>query len=357
MSAGPDAKRRRVGDAGAADHRHGDSTCYPTMTNCLAAWLELAAGSAPATAQRPVSEAGCPRADEVMMARLQINLQKSFDPELADREFATGRDGEAPSGPPAWLCGIIRSEQGRKLLATLASQHPECRLLSFATAASSDTAAAASSASAAGVVETEELETFLGRFGDCVAGVLDAVTAAQRSPTAGDNGAHAALCKLCELCSATDFAFVYGLYLLHAVDTRGSAQSGEVATGARRLAQDVYRWAGTAGVSPSARRDLAAANRAGAENTAAPGQQLLVCGRGTLHGGRRHGVSAPLASMEASGMASVGDAERLHSSLTREGTAGAQQALQGLRSRAFLLAMLAALFNPVRPPTCPSCCA
>ena len=317
----------------------------PTMTNCLAAWLELAGGPG----ARPDG------AEEVMMARLQINLQKSFDPELADKAFGhAGGAAPSSSGPPGWLLGVIRSEQCRKLLAALASQHPECRLLSFATAAGGATAAASSSATAAaGSLESEELVVFLRRFGDCVVAVLDAVAAAQRPPTAGDDAAHAALRKLCELCCATDFAFVYGLYLLRSVDASGSAQRSGAPTAARRLAQHVYSWASTGGLSPSVR---------GATNTpdsaAAPGRQLLLCGRGLLHA-REHGLSDSLASMEASGMASIGEAERLHASLApkrqRDDPAGSSDdnVLRGmrglalLRSRAFFLAMLAALFNPV----------
>lgn len=330
----------------------------PTMTNCLAAWLELAA----APGARP-DGGDCARAEEVMMARLQINLQKSFDPELADRAFGQA-GGAAPSssGPPGWLLGVIRSEQCRKLLAALASQHPECRLLSFATAAGDATVAASSSASAAaGSLESEELAVFLRRFGDCVLAVLDAVAETQRPPTAGDDAAHAALRKLCELCCATDFAFVYGLYLLRSVDASGSAQRSGAPTAARRLAQHVYSWASTGGLSPSVRGG--ATNHP--DSAAAAGRQLLLCGRGLLHA-REHGLSDSLASMEASGMPSVGEAERLHANLAPKrqrddpkGLGGdndddngnglrGMQTLDLLRSRAFFLAMLSALFNSVR---------
>ena len=339
------SKRRRTDGTDAHQADPGN----PTMANCLASWLELAAGS---TLKPNVArDAICPRADEVMMARLQINLQKSFDPSLADRAFAQAGAGADSSGPPPWLCGILWSHQGRKLLAALASQHPECRLLSFATAAS-DSLAAAGSATATGGLEFEELESFLQRFGDCVIDVLNAVKEAQRSPSPGDEGAHASLCKLCELCSATDFTLVYGLHLLRVADARGSNQPSRVTTSARRLAQEVYRWAST-GQQPRAAHSSLTANRS---DTASPGEHLLLCARGMLDE-REHGVAGPLASMEASGVASVGEAERLFASLRRpentdERRNGATRLLQALRSRSFLGAMLAALFNPVRHAAC-----
>ena len=319
-----------------------------TMVNCLASWLELAAGSGSRLATRAARDASCPRADEMMMARLQINLQRSFDPNLADEAFAQAGVGTDPSGPPLWLRGILRSQQGRRLLASLASQHPECRLLSFATAASAPSAAAGSAAAAVGL-ETEDLESFLQRFGDCVTDVLDMVKKAQRAPSRGDEGANDALCKLCELCSATDFTLVYGLHLLRVADARGSKQTDQVATSARRLAQDVYHWASTGGTSSRGVHSALSANRS---ETASPGQHLLMCGRGMLHE-REHGVAGLLASMEASGVASVGEAERLSASLKRqrstdERQTSATQLLQALRSRKFLGAMLTALFNPVR---------
>ncbi len=332
-------KRRKTDDVDAAS---------PTMVNCLASWLELAAGSGSTLATRAARDASCPRADEMMMARLQINLQRSFDPNLADEAFAQAGAGTDPSGPPQWLRGILRSQQGRRLLAALASQHPECRLLSFATAASAPSAAAGSAA-AAGGLETEDLESFLKRFGDCVTDVLDMVKKSQRAPSPGDEGANDALCKLCELCSATDFTLVYGLHLLRVADARGSKQTDQVATSARRLAQDVYHWASTGGMSSRVVHSALSANRS---ETASPGQHLLLCGRGMLQE-REHGVDGLLASMEASGVASVGEAERLFASLKRQVNtedrwSSATQLLQSLRSRAFLGAMLTALFNPVR---------
>lgn len=336
-------KRRRTDDTDAYQ-----ATASPTMVNCLASWLELATGTDSTLAPRAARDANCPRADEVMMDRLQINLQKSFDPDLADRAFAQSGAHADSTGPPAWLRGILRSQQGRKLLAVLASKHPQCRLLSFATATSDSTSTA--TAAAAGF-ETDELESFLQRFADCVTGVLDAVTTAQRSPSPGDEGAYAALCRLCEMCAATDFTLVYGLHLLHVANARNSTP-GKVATSARRLAQDVYHWVSTGGPSRSVHGDRAA-NRS---NAAAPGQHLLLCGRELLQKGQ-HSVAGPLASMEASGVASVGEAERLYASLKREDNQDGRQntarrALHSLRSRSFLRAMLAALFNSVRHVTC-----
>jgi hypothetical protein len=338
------SKRRRMD---ATDAQAADAT-NPTMANCLASWLELAAGAGSTIAPKAARDASCPRADEVMMARLQINLQTCFDPNLADEAFTRAGAATDPNGPPLWLRGILRSQKGRKLLAALASQHPECRLLSFATAASAPSAAGGPAA-ATGGLETEELESFLQRFGDRVTDVLDAVQKAQRAPSPGDEGANDALRKLCELCSSTDFTLVYGLHLLRLADARSSKQSDQVATSARRLAQDVYNWASTGGPQSRAAHSALSANR---PETASPGQQLLLCGRGMLRESE-HGVAGLLASMEASGVASVGEVERLSASLKRqrstdERQTSATQLLQALRSRKFLGAMLTALFNPVR---------
>ena len=59
---------------------------YPSMVNLLAEWLNVSAGAAaPSAAGGQEGQ----RADPVMMARLQIKLQESFDPAHADASFNT----------------------------------------------------------------------------------------------------------------------------------------------------------------------------------------------------------------------------------------------------------------------------
>ena len=326
-------KRRREGEGPAeggappaAPAARGGGTA---AINALSGWLELAADD---------RGGGRARAEEIMLARLQISLQKSFDPVLADRALE-----DAASAPPAWLLGVLRSPQCRRLLAALAAQHPDCRLLSFAAAAGG--AGAAGRSPAGSGLEPGDLGAFLQRLEAAAVAVLDAVSAGRRPPTAGDSHAHAALCHLCELCCATDFGFVLALYLLQAVEDESRSAA---ATAARRLVQDVFSFASSGGLSLNSRA---------ARRDSGPKRQLQTCARAVRR--RQCEASGALAAVEATGTATMSDAECLRAALTAAAPGGAEQAetaengdeeaIAGFPSRPFFVAMLAALFNPVGP--------
>ena len=326
-------KRRREGEGPAeggappaAPAARGGGTA---AINALSGWLELAADD---------RGGGRARAEEIMLARLQISLQKSFDPVLADRALE-----DAASAPPAWLLGVLRSPQCRRLLAALAAQHPDCRLLSFAAAAGG--AGAAGRSPAGSGLEPGDLGAFLQRLEAAAVAVLDAVSAGRRPPTAGDSHAHAALCHLCELCCATDFGFVLALYLLQAVEDQSRSTA---ATAARRLVQDVFSFASSGGLSLNSRA---------ARRDSGPKRQLQTCARAVRR--RQCEASGALAAVEATGTATMSDAECLRAALTATAPGDAEQAetaengdeeaIAGFPSRPFFVAMLAALFNPVGP--------